>query len=159
MSITERIHAQPRHKVEILLAFEVVEENAFPALKANGIAIVGGEKKALFEIGDLIEARHAFNCKTNGLLGTVSGKLRLRLVPRSYAGKDQPCPKQQEHIFHNELDYGLSVIAGLKRSRVWMQNQLHLYVDQECANNYLPPNSAFRVRAAAPSVPCSNNPL
>ena len=65
MSMPERVHAQPGHEVEILLAFEVVEENTFATLKAHGIAVVGGEKKALFKIDDLIEASHGFNCRTN----------------------------------------------------------------------------------------------
>src|SRR5258707_13301054 len=56
MSMAQRVHTQPGHEVEILLAVEVVEENTFAALKANGIAVVGGEKKALFKIGDLREA-------------------------------------------------------------------------------------------------------
>src|SRR5258708_35312194 len=58
MSMPQRVHTQPGHEVEILLAFEVVEKNTFAALKANGIPVVGGEKKALFKIGDLIEAGH-----------------------------------------------------------------------------------------------------
>src|SRR5450759_5530196 len=45
---------------KILLALEVVEENALPALKAHGISVIGREKKAFFKIGDLVEARHGF---------------------------------------------------------------------------------------------------
>ncbi len=58
MSMAERVHAETGYEVEILLAFEVVEENTFAALEGNGITIVGGEKKALFEIDDLFQARH-----------------------------------------------------------------------------------------------------
>ncbi len=58
MRMAEGVHAQPGHKVEILFAFEVIEENTFAALEGYGITIVGGEKKALFEIDDLFEARH-----------------------------------------------------------------------------------------------------
>src|ERR1039457_2533488 len=58
MRMSQRIHTQPGHKVEILLAFEVVEENTFAALEGYRIAVVGGEKKASFKIGNLIEAGH-----------------------------------------------------------------------------------------------------
>src|SRR5208282_783466 len=53
MSVPEGVHPQPGHEVEILFALEVVEENTFAALKAYGIAVVGGEKKTLFKIGNL----------------------------------------------------------------------------------------------------------
>src|SRR5258708_20264661 len=56
MRMPQRVHTQRGHEVEILLPFEVVEKNTFAALKANGIPVVGGEKKALFKIGDLIGA-------------------------------------------------------------------------------------------------------
>ncbi len=61
--MAQRVHTEPGHEVEILLAFEVVEENTFAALKADGITVVGGEKKALFKIGDLIEAGHGLIVK------------------------------------------------------------------------------------------------
>ncbi len=63
MSMAQRVHSEPGDEVEILLAFEVVEENTFAALKANGITVVGGEKKAFFKIGDLIEAGHGLIVK------------------------------------------------------------------------------------------------
>jgi hypothetical protein len=56
----EGVHPQPGHEVEILLALEVIEKNTFAALKAHGITVVGGEEKALFKIGNLIEAGHGF---------------------------------------------------------------------------------------------------
>jgi hypothetical protein len=59
MSIAERIHAQASHEVQIPLAFEVVEVDPFPALKAYRLAVVGGEKEALFEIDDLFQLRHS----------------------------------------------------------------------------------------------------
>jgi hypothetical protein len=61
--MAQRVHSEPGHEVEILPAFEVVEENTSPALKAHGIAVVGREKKALFKIGDLIEAGHGLIVK------------------------------------------------------------------------------------------------
>src|ERR1017187_933350 len=48
MSMSERVHPEAGHEIEILLTFEVVEENTFAALKADGIAVVGREEKALF---------------------------------------------------------------------------------------------------------------
>src|SRR5271163_751164 len=58
MSMSQRVHSQPGHKVEILLAFEVVEKDSFAALEGNGIAIVGIKKKTLFKIGNLFQAGH-----------------------------------------------------------------------------------------------------
>ena len=63
MSMAQRVYSEPGHEVEILLAFEVVEKDTFAALKGNGITVVGGEKKALFNIGDLIEAGHGLIVK------------------------------------------------------------------------------------------------
>jgi len=45
MSMAERVHAQSGYEVEILFAFEVVEENTFAALEGHGITIVGGRRK------------------------------------------------------------------------------------------------------------------
>jgi len=58
MRVAERVDAEAGYEVEILFAFEVVEKNTFAALEGYGIAIVGGEKKTLFQIDDLFEARH-----------------------------------------------------------------------------------------------------
>src|SRR5580704_12410686 len=58
MSMAQRVDAQSGYEVEILLAFEVVEEDTFAALKAYWITVVGGEKETLFEIDDLFEAGH-----------------------------------------------------------------------------------------------------
>ncbi len=60
MRMTQSIHTQAGNEVEILFAFEVVEKNTFAALEAYRIAVVGGEKKTLFKINDLIEAGHIF---------------------------------------------------------------------------------------------------
>src|SRR5258708_23627867 len=80
MSMPQRVHTQPGHEVEILLAFEVVEKNTFAALKANGIPVVGGEKKALFKIGDLIEAGHGLIVKRTD--GGRRGDRAVAAAPR-----------------------------------------------------------------------------
>src|SRR5208282_913034 len=82
MTMTERVYPQPRHEVEILLAFEVVKENTLPALKAHGIAVIGREKKALFKADDLVEAGHGFI--VNGPDGEHLRGLR-RGEPRFYS--------------------------------------------------------------------------
>ncbi len=53
MRVAKGVDAQSGDKVEILFAFEIEEENAFPALEGDRITIVGRKKKTLFEIGDL----------------------------------------------------------------------------------------------------------
>jgi hypothetical protein len=73
MSMTKGVHSQPGHEVEILLALEVIEKNALPALKAHGIAVIGREKKAFFKIGNLVEARHGFIVE-RALGGRTSGR-------------------------------------------------------------------------------------
>ncbi len=60
VGMPEGVHPQSGHEVEVLLALEVIEKNTFAALKAHRITVVGGEKKALFKIGNLIEAGHGF---------------------------------------------------------------------------------------------------
>jgi hypothetical protein len=54
MSVSQRIYAQPGYEIEILLTLEIVEENAFATLESDGISVIGGKKKALFKIGDLL---------------------------------------------------------------------------------------------------------
>src|SRR5258708_15740335 len=100
MSMPQRVHTQPGHEVEILPAFEVVEKNTFAAVKANGIPVVGGEKKAFFKIRDLIESGHGLIVKrTDGgrrVDGTVAASPREAVnfhssprtfgVPRGFSG-------------------------------------------------------------------------
>jgi hypothetical protein len=92
----EGVHPQPGHEVEILFALEVVEENTLAALKAHGISVVGGEKKTLFKIGDLIEAGHGLiveRTRSRGRLSAISFQLSVfsafsvRLGHRSFSGK------------------------------------------------------------------------
>jgi hypothetical protein len=59
MSMAKRVDPQPGNEIKILLAFEVVKEDTFAALKRYWITVISGEKKALFKIGNLIEAGHA----------------------------------------------------------------------------------------------------
>src|SRR5271169_7163337 len=58
MRVAERVHAQSGNEVQIFPALEVVQENALPALKGDWVTVVGRKKKALFEIGNLLQIRH-----------------------------------------------------------------------------------------------------
>ena len=89
MSMAQGIHAQSGYEVEILLTFEVVEENAFAAFESNRIPVVGREEKTLFEIGDLIETGHGFIVKLTEVRSrAVSDLLSGFGVPRGFAGSN-----------------------------------------------------------------------
>src|ERR1700679_2953823 len=60
MGMAQGVYTQSSYEVEIFLAFEVVKVHTLATLKAHGIAIVGGEQKALFKIDNFIETRHGF---------------------------------------------------------------------------------------------------
>src|SRR5260370_40637171 len=103
MSMAQRVHTQSGHEVEILLAFEVVEESTFAALKGNGIAVVGWEKEALFKIGDLIEAGHGLIVKrtdTGPRLLVRRGKARLYTSLFLYLETRVAATTRDVSIFH-----------------------------------------------------------
>src|SRR6202521_1898431 len=108
MSVPKRVYSEPGHEVEILLAFEVVEENTFAALKGDGIAVVGGEKKALFKIGDLIEAGHGLIVKRTDAghclqpeTGQVPSLHKRCFVRRDAASRGPACSDQHSLFVSN----------------------------------------------------------
>jgi hypothetical protein len=58
MGMAESVDAESSDKIEVLFALEVIQENAFATLKSDRIPVISWKKEALFEIGNLFEARH-----------------------------------------------------------------------------------------------------
>ena len=106
MSVSEGVHPQPGYEVEIFFAFEVVEENTFAALEADGIAVVGGKKKTLFKVGDVIEAGHGLIVertsvdtaghgtprRTAANRGAIAAKLKTSVIHPKWHPKKKKLP-------------------------------------------------------------------
>ena len=54
----QRIHPQPRNKVEIALVVEVVKKHALPPRQHNGIPVVSPQQILLLKLRNLFESFH-----------------------------------------------------------------------------------------------------
>ena len=58
MRMPQRIHSQPRNKVEILLVLDVVKKHALPPRQHNGIPVISLQQILPLKLSDLFEGFH-----------------------------------------------------------------------------------------------------
>src|SRR5581483_4609823 len=82
MRMPERVYSQPGHKIQVLLAINVVQKNPFPPGEHDRISVVGREQEVLFTLDDLFCGCHGgLHSRASTCGPEFSWTVRLKLGP------------------------------------------------------------------------------